>query len=149
MGSRINLYSVTLVKESAKIYDFKRDIRSPKDAYEVIEKVLQLSSKTNEHLVMMSLNIKNQVIGIHPVHVGTLNASVVHPRDIFQHALLNNAATFMIFHNHPSGNPEPSPEDIAVTKRMKDAGNLMGIELLDHIIIGDGEFISLNEKGYI
>lgn len=149
MGVRINIYTVELVKESAKVYNLDKFVRSPEDAYVIVEDVLSLSTKTKEHFVMMSLNTKNDVIGLHTIHVGSVNSSIVHPRDVLQQAILNNASSFMVFHNHPSGNPTPSPEDIEVTKRLVDAGQIMGIELLDHIIIGTGKFVSLKEKGYM
>lgn len=148
MGSRINVYSVELVRESTKIYDVSRQIKCPEDAYHMIEEIFHLSAKTKEHFGMLSLNVKNQVIGAHLLHVGTLNASIVHPRDVFQQALLNNAASLMIFHNHPSNNTTPSPEDIEVTKRLQEAGVIMGIELLDHLIVGEHTFTSLKERGY-
>lgn len=149
MGTRINIYSVTLVRESAKVYDLDRTIRSPRDAYDVIQDVLELSTKTKENLVMMSLNTKNQVIGLHTIHVGTVNASLVHPRDVLQQAILNNATSFMMFHNHPSGDVRPSNEDIEVTNRMVEAGKIIGIEMLDHIIVGERTYLSMSEKGYI
>lgn len=151
MGKRINIYSVTLVKESAKIYDLDTAvIRSPQDARDVIVGVLGMEDLPNEHFVMLSLNTKNKVVGVHTIFVGSLNSSIVHPREVFQRALLNNSASIMVFHNHPSGDPTPSPEDIDVTKRLKQAGEIIGIELLDHIIIGDeGRYTSLREKGYI
>lgn len=149
MGVRINIYSVELVRESAKVYDLDKVINSPERAYDVIEEVLKLSSKTKEHLVMMSLNTKNEVVGLHTIHIGSVNASIVHPREILQQAILNNATSFMIFHNHPSGDPSPSREDIDVTKRLAEAGTIIGIQLLDHIIIGTNRFVSLKEKGYV
>lgn len=154
MGKRINNYSVQsvkLVRESAKVYDLESAvIRSPRDAYKVFNSVLDMENLPNEHFVMLSLNTKNEVVGVHTIFVGSLNSSIVHPREVFQRALLNNAASIMVAHNHPSGNPTPSPEDIDVTKRLKEAGGIVGIELLDHIIIGhEGRYFSLREKGYI
>lgn len=150
MGVRINIYSVELVRESAKIYELNKVVRSPQHAFDIVENVLKLSSKTKEHLVMMSLNTKNECIGLHTIHIGSVNASIIHPRDVLQPAILNNATSFMVFHNHPSGDVTPSPEDINATKRLAESGQILGIELLDHIIIGtDGRFASLREKGYI
>lgn len=151
MGKRIDIYSVTLVKESAKIYDLEEStIRSPKDARDVAVRVFDMENLPSEHFVMLALSTKNKVIGAHTIFVGTLNSSVVHPREIFQRALLNNAAGILVFHNHPSGDSTPSSEDIEVTERLIDAGKLMGIQVLDHIIIGDnGRFTSLKDKGYV
>lgn len=151
MGKRIDIYSVSLVKDSSKVYEVTDSIiRSPKDGRDVIVEVLDMENLPNEHFVMLSLSTKNKVIGVHTIFVGSLNASIVHPREVFQRALLNNAASIMVFHNHPSGDTTPSPEDISVTERLEKAGEIMGIHLLDHIIIGEnGKYTSLKEKGYI
>jgi len=95
------------------------------------------------------MNVKNQVLHKQTIFIGSLNASIVHPREIFREAVKRSAASIICAHNHPSGNPSPSPEDIEVTKRIQEAGQIMGIELLDHVIIGDHQFISLKEKGYM
>ena len=147
MGSIIQTYSVELVRDSSKLYDVERAITSPQAVHSVVEAVLGLSKKTQEHFVVLSLNTKNVVIGVHTLHIGTVNASIVHPRDVFQRAILNNATSIIICHNHPSGDLTPSQEDIAVTKRIQASGDLLGIEMLDHIIIGDG-FLSLKEGGH-
>lgn len=151
MGKRINIYSVQLVKESAKVYDLEGAvIRSPQDGRDIINRVLDMENLPNEHFVMMTLSTKNHVIGVHTIFIGSLNASIVHPREVFQRALLNNAASIIVAHNHPSGDPTPSKEDIEVTKRLGEAGKIMGIEVLDHLIIGDyGKYVSLKEKGYL
>jgi DNA repair protein RadC len=78
-----------------------------------------------------------------------LNSSIVHPREVFKAAIMNNAASIVLFHNHPSGDPEPSPEDKSVTKRLVEAGKLMGIHVMDHIIIGSSKYVSLKERGHI
>ena len=150
MGSIIQTYSVELVKDSSKVYDVERRITSPKDVHAVVEAVIGLSKKTQEHFVVLSLNTKNAVIGVHTLHIGTVNSSIVHPRDVFQRAILNNATSIIVCHNHPSGDTKPSQEDIEVTKRIDEAGELLGIELLDHIIIGDGGdgFLSMREGCY-
>jgi len=83
------------------------------------------------------------------VSIGTLNQSLVHPRSIFQTACLSNAAAIICVHQHPSGDPNPSSEDIAVTRRLKECGELMGIKVLDHIIVGDGEYLSFVERGLL
>lgn len=150
MGVRINIYSVKLVRESAKIYELDKAVCSPRHAFDIVENVLELSSKTKEHVVMMSLNTKNECIGLHTIHIGTVGASIVHPGDVLQPAILNNATSFMVFHNHPSGSITPSQEDIEFTKCLAESGRILGIELLDHIIIGsNGRFTSLREKGYV
>lgn len=148
---RINVFTVKLVKESGKLYELDTKIvRGPRDGADIIKTVLNTDELPNEHFIMLSLSTKNEVIGFHTIFVGTLNASIVHPREIFQQALLNNAASIIVAHNHPSGDPTPSQEDIQVTRRLVEAGKILGIELLDHLILGHGDkFVSLKEKGYL
>jgi len=122
-------------------------IRSPEDAAAYL--MTDMTSLTQEHFVVLFLNVKNEVLHKQTIFIGSLNSSIVHPRDIFREAVKRSAASIICAHNHPSGNPSPSPEDIDVTKRLLEAGSLMGIELLDHVIIGDHQFISLKEKGYM
>lgn len=147
----LKTYKVQRVQETSRKYDADLVhggiVRSPGDGADIFREVLQTDKMTKEHLFMMSLNTKNKVEAIHIVHVGSINASITHPREIFQLALLDNATSILIGHNHPSGDTSPSKEDLNVTKRIKDAGKLMGIELLDHLILGD-KFTSLKEKGY-
>jgi len=122
-------------------------IRAPEDAAAYL--MTDMTSLTQEHFVVLFLNVKNEVLHKQTIFIGSLNSSIVHPRDIFREAVKRSAASIICAHNHPSGNPAPSPEDISVTKRLLEAGALMGIELLDHVIIGDHQFISLKEKGYM
>ncbi|PKM95922.1 MAG: hypothetical protein CVU84_03725 [Firmicutes bacterium HGW-Firmicutes-1] len=100
-----------------------------------------------EHLKIVLLDTKNNIISDHTISIGTVNASLVNPREVFIHALKNLAVHIIILHNHPSGDPTPSKEDISITKRITEASEIIGIKLLDHIIIGDGKYISLREKG--
>ena len=89
-------------------------------------------------------------MGLHRTHVGSLNASIVHPKDVMKWAILNNAASIIVAHQHPSGDPTPSKEDLEVTKRLSEAGKIMGIEVLDHVIVTyTGKNVSLKEKGYL
>ncbi|WP_427137093.1 RadC family protein [Psychrobacillus psychrodurans] len=127
--------------------DDKFTIRSPKDAATYL--MHDMTSLKQEHFVVLFLNVKNQILHKQTIFIGSLNASIVHPREIFREAVKRSAASIICAHNHPSGNPTPSTEDIDVTKRLYEAGILMGIELLDHVIIGDHQFISLKEKGYM
>ncbi|MGC7929588.1 RadC family protein [Lysinibacillus sp. VIII_CA] len=145
-AKRVNIVSVKLVRESSLLYT-KRSIRSPEDAYELIKDFLE--DRDREHFIVVSLNTKNQPVSINICHIGSLNASLVSPREVMKSAILSSAASIMVFHNHPSGDTSPSQEDISVTSRLKEAGRLIGIELLDHLIIGDGKYLSLKEKGYI
>lgn len=102
-----------------------------------------------EHFVCLYLNIKNKIIHKKSLFIGSLNSSIVHPRDIFREGIRFNAASIICAHNHPSGDPTPSPEDLLVTQRLVEAGNLVGIEVVDHIIIGDGSFFSMRSEGLI
>lgn len=122
-------------------------IRSPEDAAQLILNEMRFLKQ--EHFVCMYLDTKNKVIKRETVFIGSLNASIVHPRECFKEAIRCSAASIICFHNHPSGNPDPSREDIDVTKRLVECGIMMGIEVLDHIIIGDGRYVSLKEKGLL
>lgn len=144
-SKRVNIVSVKLVKETSMLYKQRR-VRSPQDSYELFREYL--GEVDREHFVVACLDIKNQPTNISTVHIGSLNASIVHPREVMKTAILSNAASIICCHPHPSGDPTPSPEDIDVTERLAEVGKIVGIELLDHIIIGDGKFISLKEKGY-
>lgn len=102
-----------------------------------------------EHFKIAILDTKNQILAIENISVGTLNASIVHPREVFKIAIKRNANSIILIHNHPSGDPSPSNEDINITNRLIDSGNLVGIKVLDHIIIGDNKYISFKEKNLI
>lgn len=141
---RVNIVKVTLVKEASLLYK-DRTIRSPKDAADLLWQYLGEADR--EHFIVIALNTKNQPTAIHTCHIGSLNASLVHPREVMKIAILSNAAAIVVGHNHPSGNPEPSQEDIAITKKLKNVTQTLEIDLLDHIIIGDGTFRSLKERG--
>lgn len=147
---RINLYTVKQVKERSGLYDIdEAKITGPGSAAKIIQLVLDLNSEAVEKFGIITLNSKNMVAGIHILSIGTLNATIVHPREVFKAAMLNNAASIICFHNHPSGDPTPSPEDIQITERLVSAGEIMGIDVLDHVIVGDGgAYCSLKEGGY-
>lgn len=146
VAKRINIVSIKVVKESSFLYQ-TRTISSPKDAYEMIRE--QLKDLDREQFIIACLNTKNEPTNISVVAVGTLNKAIVHPREVFKTAILSNAASIMAFHNHPSGDTTPSQQDIQLTHRLYEVGELLGIKLLDHLIIGDGTFTSLKEKGYL
>jgi DNA repair protein RadC len=122
-------------------------IRTPRDAaHYMMEEMRYLAQ---EHFVVLFLNTKNQVSAHETIFVGSLNASIVHPREVFQAAIKRNSASIICLHNHPSGDPTPSPEDVEVTRRLVEAGKILGIEVLDHIIIGDRRYTSMKEKGFM
>ena len=120
-------------------------IRSPKDAADYLMEDLRYLQK--EHFVCLFLNTKNHVIGQETLSMGTLNSSLVHPREVFRAAIKRSSASILCAHNHPSGDPTPSPEDIHLTNRLIEAGQIIGIDVLDHIVIGDRTFVSLKEQG--
>lgn len=120
-------------------------IGSPADAAALVKYEMQALEK--EHLRVILLDTRNNVIEIDEVYRGSLNASVVRVGEVFTPAVRRNAASILVVHNHPSGDPTPSPEDISITRSLVQAGKILQIELLDHIIIGQGNYVSLKEKG--
>lgn len=129
------------VAVSSGLEKFK--ITSPEDAGNVYMEDLRYLKKEIFRIVM--LNTKNVIIGTKDISLGSLNASIVHPREVFIEAIKKSSNKIILMHNHPSGDPYPSEEDIQITKRLQDAGNIIGIEVLDHVIIGDGTYYSFKE----
>lgn len=122
-------------------------IKGPDDAANLVME--EMRHYDREYFCALLLNTKNKVIAKKTISIGTLNASVVHPRELFKTAVKKSASAIILIHNHPSGDPTPSREDREVTRRLKDAGEIIGIEILDHIIIGDNIFISFKDKGML
>ncbi|WP_042476479.1 JAB domain-containing protein [Bacillus ndiopicus] len=145
-AKRVNIVQVKLVREKSLLYK-ERHIRSPDDAYNLISEFL--GDVDREHFIVMCLDTKNQPTCIQIVHIGSLNASIVHPREVLKIAILSNAASILVVHNHPSNICDPSPEDLEVTERLKKACNILGIDLMDHLIICTNNFKSLKEIGVI
>jgi DNA repair protein RadC len=143
---RLPIYKVQLVRDSSQVSSFK-SITRPADAYEILNMYLQGADR--ENLVVVMLDIKNKIIGINTVGIGVLGSCPVHPREVFKPAILSNAAGIIIAHNHPSGDPNPSQDDMQMTQRIDEAGKLLGIKLVDHVIVGDGRFYSFREAGNI
>ncbi|MCY6957790.1 RadC family protein [Clostridium brassicae] len=119
-------------------------IKQPSDAANMV--MYDMCSLKKEHLRVIMLNTKNIVIAVKDISVGSINSSIVHPREVFSEAIKRSSASIIICHNHPSGDPTPSSEDIKVTQRLNECSKLLGIGLLDHLIIGNGVYISLKEK---
>lgn len=145
MGHIFTSYKLKMVKEKSGVYEVSNTISNPQNAYNIMTKIVKIQEECEEVLYVITLNVKNNVTGLFEVSRGSLNSSIVHPREILKRAILNNAASIVLCHNHPSGNPEPSREDIAITSRVKECGNIIGIDLLDHIIIGDENYVSLKD----
>ena len=122
-------------------------IRTPDDVAALL--MPRFRFETREHFVAVLLSTKNHVLKSPVISIGTLNASIVHPRELFREAINARAAAVILSHNHPSGDPTPSSEDIELTRRLVEAGQLLDIPVLDHVILGDGKYISLKEKGIL
>lgn len=144
---QVSFERIVLVKEKVGRYELPREIKSPEEAYNAITTITNVQEEAQEVLGILILNTKNKIVAVHEISRGTLNASMVHPREVFKPAVLHNAAAIICFHNHPSGDPEPSKEDIEITNRIKSAGTVLGITVCDHIIIGDDRYVSLIERG--
>ena len=122
-----------------------KELTDPKKAYQLIKS--KLKDYTREHFYIIALNSRNH--SIVEVSVGSLDASIVHPREVFSEAIKNKAASVIFAHNHPSGDPEPSEDDLEITKRLVKAGKILGIEVIDHIIVAKDKFLSMKEKGIL
>lgn len=109
----------------------------------------RMREQKKEKFITLYLDTKNQILKEEVVSIGSLNASIVHPREVFKSALLESSASVIMVHNHPSGDPSPSREDIMVTEKLVEGGKLLGIDILDHIIIGDGRYVSLKDEGFV
>lgn len=152
---RINKYNTMmdehrlpyLVKESGMNYP-EDSLNNPEAVFRMMKSVFDADKQTEEYLWLLCLNAKNRITGVFEVSHGTIDYSLVSPREIFMKAMLCGANRIMIAHNHPSGDTEPSQEDISVTKRIRDCGKMMDIVLLDHIIIGD-DYYSFMEEGLL
>ena len=123
----------------------KLRVTSPADAANLL--MSEMSFLEKEHLRLVLLDTRNQVLGTPTIYVGSLNSSVLRVGELFRAAIKENAAAFIVAHNHPSGDPAPSSEDVRVTRQIVKAGELLNIEVLDHIVIGHNRFVSLKERG--
>ncbi|CBH22643.1 conserved protein of unknown function [Acetoanaerobium sticklandii] len=140
---RVEIVSLKMVRESTFLYDPRR-ISCPADGLMMAKMFLE--DKDREEFIVITLDTKNQPTSVNVCSKGSLNASLVHPREVFKTAVISNAATVLLAHNHPSGNPEPSKEDIKITKRLNEAGKILGIKVLDHLIIGSDSYYSFKEQ---
>jgi len=145
----VSFERVALVKEKVGKYELPKKVSSPDQVYKAITMLTSAEEEAQEVFGILILNIKNKIVAVHEISRGTLNSSVTHPREVFKPAILHNAAAIVCFHNHPSGDPEPSKDDILITHRLVEAGKILGIEVFDHIIVGDNGYVSLKERGVI
>src|SRR5947208_15677968 len=142
----VPIYKISLVREG-RVACYEQQIRSSANASTILQSYL--ADVDREHFVVLLLNQKNRVIAIHTVSVGSLSASIVHPRETFKAAILANAAAIICGHQHLSGDPQPSREDRAITQRLVESGKLLGINVLDHVIVGDGRYFSFADEGLL
>lgn len=153
MKDMFTKYRLQMVKETEIEYDcgqVNREISGPDQLNSLLIEVMEMDKEAEEVFVLVTVDTKNNVTGLFEVSRGNLSFTLVHPREVFKRALMMNAASIFVAHNHPTGEVEASVEDIKITKRIKDAGSLMGIELLDHIIIGSNkEYVSLRQNRLI
>jgi len=134
-------------REDLELEMINFDIKNPESVVKAIR--ASIKDKAKEHFKLILLNPRNKIIRISTISIGTLNASLVHPREVFKDAIVHSAASVVLAHNHPSGDPEPSEDDVTITKRLIEAGKILGIEVIDHIIITKNGFFSFKEKGLI
>jgi len=125
----------------------EQDISGPEKVARVVGALIK--DKAKEHFMLLLLNTRNRLIRISHISTGTVSSSLVHPREVFKEAIRHSAQSVIIAHNHPSGDTEPSDEDIRVTRRLVEAGQLLGIQVLDHVIVGKGVYMGFREKGLI
>lgn len=145
---RIPVISIRAVRERSIPYSEVPECRSPGDAAEFLRE--WIGEEDREHFVVLCLNTKHRINAVHTVSIGSLNASLAHPREVFKAAIATNASTIIVAHNHPSGEATPSPEDVAVTQRLVMAGKILGIEVLDSLIVtGSDEYVSLRSRGLV
>ncbi len=146
----INIYTLKQIRTQRHRYDLEDNpITSPLICFKILQYLLDLKSEPVEKFGIISLNTRNKLIGLHIIGTGSLDQLYIEPREVFIAALMNNAKSIIAFHNHPSSDPTPSRDDVYLTRRLQEAGKIMGIELLDHVITGERSYCSLKEKGLL
>ena len=143
--SHVPFYTTRLVRETHFSFPQREQVSSPEDVAAVLQHYF--ADKDREEFIVVFLDTANTMIGMSQISIGGLAASIVEPRQVFKTAILANAAAIICLHNHPSGNPEPSREDIRITRQLVEAGKLMGVPVHDHIIIAENGYTSLAERG--
>lgn len=146
----INIYTLKQVRSKRRWYNLEGcRITCPLACFNTLQSVLNLKAEPVEKFGIIALNAKNEINGIHIISTGSINHMFVEPREVFMAAMMNNAKSIIAFHNHVSGDPSPSRDDISLTQRLKTAGEIMSIPLIDHVITGNGKYISLKETGAV
>ena len=150
MSINVKKFGLRVVRETNENYDLDKNVTKPLDAVKIVNEVVDLHKRAEEVFVMVTLDVRNNVTGIFEVSVGSVNSSIVTPREVFKRAILQNADSIILVHNHPSGKLKPSTNDIDITDRLVEIGEVVGIKIVDHIIIGDEfEFLSMREQAII
>lgn len=147
LAARVPVYRCQLLRETAVLETDKKSITHPRAVADLVMDHFRWLDR--EHFCCLLLDTKNRPVGFTVVSIGSLNASIVHPREVYKPAILASAASLILIHNHPSGDPTPSQEDLEVTRRLGEAGQILGITVRDHIIIGNGCYLSYKEKGLL
>ena len=141
-------FRISLVREPGVMLSERPSVASPREAAEILSKYI--GEMDREVFVVAMLTVRHRLIGVHTVSVGCLTGALVHPALVMKPAILASAAGLILCHNHPSGCEEPSPEDLALTRRLAAAGSLLGIEVLDHLVLGEaGRYVSLKDRGVL
>lgn len=135
-----------IIRERKEGYGLRQQFRSSQEIYEMFRERFERADR--EEFLVLLLDAKNKLLGFHVVSVGSLTSSIVHPREVYKIAILGNAAALIFLHNHPSGDPTPSAEDLHITNRLRQVGDVLGIRVLDHVVIGDGRYVSFVDDGY-
>lgn len=140
------MYELKVIRERKAGYGLRHHFRHSQQIYETFRD--RFARADREEFLVLLLNAKNTLLGFHVVSVGSLTASIVHPREVFKIAIIGNAAAMILLHNHPSGDPTPSAEDLSITTRLRQVGEVVGIKVLDHVVIGEGRYVSFVDDGY-
>ena len=148
MAYRLKTFRVQFVAEPA-LYPTGSPCRASEDVERIARSIFGTLDADKEHFLLLAMNNKNRVNGFKVVSTGSLTASLVHPREVWRTALHLCAAAVVFVHNHPSGDPAPSQEDQEITRRLKETGEMLGIRVLDHVVLGDGRFFSFSDRGLL
>ena len=150
MKNEYRKYRLELIRETTTVSEYEYPMANPRAVKDFLVNICNLNKQPQETLMVIALNTKGKIIGYTTASVGDISSSIVHPREIFKYLIACNAAAGIICHNHPSEDPEPSVEDISTTERIAKAGEILGIKIVDHIIIGnETDYVSLKSEGYL
>jgi DNA repair protein RadC len=147
MAAYVPAYKMALVRDGSVKMDKRPQLTTPQDVGKLALRVLPDDGR--EHFFVFLLDVRNRVVGIVPVSIGSMSNSIINPRDVFGVSIVHKAAGVILVHNHPSSDPTPSEEDVAISRRLFTAGALLGVDVLDHLIVGSGtdSWVSLKERG--